>query len=100
MADRSQLGRFYVYARRTITGVAANYAIPTLIASPSSAHIIRLKAPTSNTDVIYVSQVGAAAATDLPLAPGDQHDLPNDKDTISALAASGSQNLDIIAFYR
>ena len=100
MADRAELGRFYVHSILTVTGAVANYNIPTLISSPSKAHIIRLKAPSNNTDTIFASQVGVATVNDLPLAPGDQHDLPNDKDVISLLANSGSQKLIVIAFYR
>jgi hypothetical protein len=81
------------------TTTAASVTMPGPNASHAPAAVLLRPAP-SNTDIIYVATVGAADATGIPIRPGDAaRKIAVPGPTLSAMAASGSQTLEIEAQY-
>lgn len=92
----------------SISGAAAAKTIPqpsSIAALGSQVNVtpdeLELAAPSGNTDSIYVALEGVATAASKPIAPGASKRFSGvGRNTLSALAASGTQTLSITAFYR
>lgn len=87
------------YARQSITVTAATITLPVSTPSGTPAQLL-LTAPSTNTDIVRVDTNTTASATSLPLSPGASVEIANTKSTISVKSDSGTQNLDIVVFYR
>lgn len=81
----------------TITTTSSAITMPT---SGSRIHAITVRAPSTNTDLIYVSLTDPATAADVPFVPGTGETLACAAQTIYALAASGTQSVHVISHHR
>ena len=90
------------FTSATVTGTAADITVPrpTGVNANISPVWIRLKAPTGNTDDIFVEVGGdTATAASLPIIPGEVIDEIAGSNKLSAIANSGSQTLEVTAFF-
>lgn len=85
----------FSYSRTRITASASNVTLP----GNGTLRGIRVKAPSTNTQTIYIDMNATATTASFPLQPGESFDLPCNTSTVSAITASGSQNVDFTAFY-
>jgi hypothetical protein len=95
-------GRVSAYVDGTLTGGASTITLSMPVENAVGPSLLKLKTPTVNTDIVYVIQSETAAAgTALPMNPDDALDLSHSvgSKTIPALAASGTQHLQITAIY-
>lgn len=81
----------------TITTTASSVTIPTCPNSGAPPGHVKLRAPASNSDVVYVRAEGTATSADLSLTPGGAEEVSMAGTTLSVLAASGTQAIDVIA---
>lgn len=94
-------GSSFAFAKfASITTTASTLTLPTSTTGATQILAIKVKAPSTNTDQIYVLQTGTADNTALRLAPGDGETVSCATKTISAISASGTQALEVIVYFR
>lgn len=82
----------------SITISAADITLPT---GNGTLYMLQIGAPASNGDVIYMLPASATTSTGIPINPGAFECVPlKSATTISAVAASGTQKAQIIAYFR
>ena len=103
MAHIVRYGRVWKFGSdAAVTSVAHTITMPVpagLNADWTPPIIVRLKAPASNSDTIFISAYGVATTSDQPLQPGDVFEFSANSSFLSAIAATGTQTLWVTAFY-
>jgi len=96
-----QHGRTSATGTVTVTNVAADATIPNpgfhVNVHPNTLDLI---APAGNSDAVFFSQTAAAVVnTGVSINPGEMITIAGGTGKLSLVAASGSQDIDIIAHY-
>lgn len=84
----------------SITTTSASVAVPARVGGGGTVVGISVRAPSGNSDVIYLRTTGTATSADLPLLPGEERELPHAGVSLSAVSASGTQSLIVIGYYK
>ncbi len=100
MGRETGMHEFTYTLSTTITTTASEITPQASVTLRDGPRQVLLRAPSTNTDPIRVTTNGAATASSLPLKPGTEILLPFNDISISAIADSGTQSLEIIGFYR
>jgi len=91
-----------------VVATAANETIPQPISIASLGPAVNvtpdeleLSCPVGNTALVYVALEGVATAVDKPIGPGQTKRFSGSgRNTLSVISSSGTQELEITAFYR
>lgn len=85
----------FVFGTGTATSSASTITIP----GSGTLRGIRVASPATNTDIFYIAVDGTATTSSLPVNPGDIMDLPCNSGLLYVVAGSGTQTVNITAFY-
>lgn len=90
-------GGFGFSRTSTITTTASTVTVPACTNSGARFQHLKVRAPSTNSDLIYVRAEGTATSADLSIAPGSSEEVSMAGTTVSVISASGTQAIDIIS---
>lgn len=93
-------GTGFGYSRTaTITTTASTVTVPACVAVGTRAKFqhVKVRSPSTNTDLIYLRSDTTATSSDLSIVPGASEEVSMASGTLSIVAASGTQTVDLIS---